>query len=151
MLLCLVFSLSALAVDFPTAPDSRLTTGTLCTTPIQRRYAEQIPYCERDVSTKTKDEVFVAYRRLGYNLPTKDRQSYKIDHYIPLCMGGGNSKNNLWPQHVSIYSKTDSLEQAICAKMSEGRMDQADAVKMIKAVKNNLILVPQAFSQLSAL
>lgn len=151
MLLCLVFSLSALAVDFPQGPDARLTSGALCTTPVQHRYPEQIPYCDRDVSTATKNEIFVAYRRLGYVLPSNTRQDYKIDHYIPLCMGGANSKTNLWPQHVSIYSQTDPLEQAICAKMSAGRMDQVDAVKMIKAVKNNLSLLPQAYKQLQAL
>lgn len=151
MLLCLAFSLSALAVDYPSAPDPRLTVGTLCDMPISHRYPEQIPYCDRDVATETKNEIFVAYRRLGYVLPSSSRQDYKIDHYIPLCMGGSNRPNNLWPQHVTIYTQTDPLEQAICAKMSAGRMNQAAGVKMIKAVKNNLRLLPQAFTQLSAL
>ncbi len=151
MLLCLAISFSALAAQYPMGPDARLTTGALCTTPIEHRYPEQIPYCDRDVLTETKNEIFVAYRRLGYTLPSQDRKDYKIDHYIPLCMGGANSAKNLWPQHVTIYSQTDTLEKAICDKMASGRMKQADAVKMVKAVKNNLSLLPQAFAQLSRL
>lgn len=152
MLLLLTMSFSALAgPDFPTAPDSRLTTGTLCDVPVEYRYSEQIKYCGRDVATETKNEIFVAYRRLGYLLPSGSRKDYKIDHYVPLCMGGSNRTNNLWPQHVSIFTQTDSLEEAICAKMKEGRMLQVDAVKMIKAVKNDLRLIPTAFAQLARL
>jgi hypothetical protein len=151
MLLCLAISISALAGDYPIAPDARLTIGTLCTTPTEHRYPEQIPYCERNVATATKNDIFVAYRRLGYKLPSNTRKDYKIDHYIPLCMGGSNQTNNLWPQHISIYTQTDSLEAAICEKMKAGRMYQAAAVKMMKAVKNNLRLLPQAFAELDRL
>lgn len=151
MLLCLAISFSALAADYPMGPDARLTTGTLCTAPTEHRYSEQIPYCERDVATSTKNDIFVAYRRLGYLLPSNTRADYKIDHYIPLCMGGSNQTNNLWPQHVTIYSQTDTLEEAICDKMKAGRMKQVDGVKMIRAVKNNLSLIPQAIAQLNRL
>jgi hypothetical protein len=151
MLLCLAISLSASAAEFPIGPDARLTTGALCTSPIEYRYPEQIPYCDRAVERETKNEVFLAYRALGYTLPSQDRIDYKIDHYIPLCMGGANQRTNLWPQHVTIYTQTDSLEQAICEKMASGRIKQADAVKMIKAVKNNLKLLPHAFAQLQRL
>lgn len=151
-LIILALSCSVFAAnEFPTGPDARLTTGTLCDRPIEHRYPEQIAYCGRDVDSFTKNEVFTAYRRIGYLLPTSDRAEYKIDHYIPLCMGGSNNSNNLWPQHVSIYTKTDSLEKAICDKMAAGRMHQADAVKMMRAVKNNLSLLSQAFAELSRL
>jgi hypothetical protein len=151
MLLCLAISFSAMAIDYPMAPDARLTQGALCTTPTEHRYPEQIAYCERDVATQTKNDIFVAYRRLGYTLSSSTRQDYKIDHYIPLCMGGSNEVTNLWPQHITIYKQTDSLEQAICSKMSAGRMNQAAAVKMMKSVKNNLRLLPQAYAELNRL
>lgn len=151
MLLLALVSYSAFALDYPMGPDARLTTGSLCDRPTEYRYAEHIAYCERDVATATKNEIFVAYRRLGYLLPSNTRADYKIDHYIPLCMGGANNTNNLWPQHVTIYTQTDSLEEAICEKMKDGRMDQAAGVKLIKAVKNDLRLLPQAFAQLSRL
>lgn len=152
-LLVLVLSSSVFAggKDFPMGPDARLTIGTLCDHPIEYRYPEQIAYCGRDVSTATKNEIFVAYRKLGFSLPSVTRADYKIDHYVPLCMGGSNHPDNLWPQHVSIYKQTDSLEEAICSKLRDGRISQADAVKMMKAVKNNLSLVKQAFAALSRL
>ncbi|MFL5785531.1 MAG: hypothetical protein ACJ76H_13025 [Bacteriovoracaceae bacterium] len=153
LLLSFFVSLSAFATmpDFPQGPDARLTTGSLCDMPTEYRYPEHIAYCERNVDTSTKNDIFVAYRKLGYRLPSQTRADYKIDHYIPLCMGGANHTNNLWPQHVTIYKQTDSLEEAICAKMNEGKIHQADAVKMMKAVKNNLSLLKQAFAQLNAL
>lgn len=153
MLIVLALSCSVFADvnNFPKGPDARLTTGSLCDLPIEHRYPEQIAYCGRDVDTATKNEIFVAYRRLGYALPSNTRADYKIDHYIPLCMGGSNHTNNLWPQHVSIYTQTDSLEAAICDKMKAGRMNQVDAVKMMKSVKNNLSLLSQAFATLSRL
>lgn len=153
LLLCLALSYSTLALSaaYPTAPDARLTPGALCDMPTEYRYPEHMAYCERDVATFTKNEIFVAYRKLGYTLPSQTRADYKIDHYIPLCMGGSNQTTNLWPQHVSIYSQTDNLEAAICAKMKEGKLLQVNAVKLIKAVKNNLRLLPQAYAQLNAL
>ncbi len=151
MLALMLVSFSALALDYPMGPDARLTTGSLCDRPTEYRYAEHINYCERDVATVTKNDIFVAYRRIGYVLPSNTRADYKIDHYIPLCMGGANYTNNLWPQHVTIYNQTDSLEAAICSKMKDGKMNQAAAVKMIKSVKNDLRLLPQAIAQLSRL
>lgn len=148
---CSVFAESDYFTDFPMGPDARITTGSLCSSPIERRYPEQILYCGRNVDTATKNEIFTAYRRLGYVLPSNDRADYKIDHYIPLCMGGSNQNNNLWPQHVSIYKQTDNLEAAICDKMKAGRMNQADAVKMMKAVKNDLSKLAQAYATLQRL
>jgi hypothetical protein len=147
----LMFPALVFAQSFPKGPDARLTLGALCDMPVEYRYPEHIAYCGRDVDTVTKNEIFVSYRQLGYSLPSQSRADYKIDHYIPLCMGGANSKTNLWPQHISIYKQTDTLEEAICSKMRDGKMSQAAGVKMMKAVKNNLSLIPQAWSQLNSL
>lgn len=152
LLLTLIFlSFMASAADYPLRPDPRLTPGSLCDEPVEYRYPESIAYCGRDVATEIKNEIFVAYRRLGFVLPSQSRKDYKIDHYIPLCLGGSNHSNNLWPQHVSIYNQTDSLEQAVCAKLRDGRIRQADGVRMIRSVKNDLRLLPEAFLTLSRL
>ncbi len=124
--------------NYPLRPDNRLTPGKLCDLPVEYRYAEQIAYCGRDVATETKAEIFAAYRRLGYPMSSSNRADYKIDHYIPLCMGGSNDEVNLWPQHVSIYNITDSIEALACEKMKKGRLSQAKAVKYIVTVKNDL-------------
>lgn len=63
----------------------------------QYRYPEHIAYCERDVTTQTKNDVFATYRNeLGFKLDVRNRANYKIDHFIPLCAGGSNHEDNLW-------------------------------------------------------
>ena len=119
-------------------PVARLTPGELCDRPSRYRYPENIAYCEREVSTMEKDVVFASYRQLGYRLSYTNRSSYKIDHYIPLCAGGSNNKENLWPQHISIANVTDSIEKLGCDKMALGKLSQARMVYLIKWVKNNL-------------
>ena len=132
-------------------PDARLTPGELCSTPTAHRYPEQINYCERDVVYEMKMEVFDLYRAAGYKLNPGDRNKYKIDHYIPLCAGGANTVENLWPQHYSIYAITDSIEELACAKLKLGKLTQAKTVEILKKVKNNLSLAPEVTKTLQAI
>jgi hypothetical protein len=121
---------------FPKSPDSQLTPGTTCQRPNSQRYAERINYCERNVDRELKAKVFDNYTRLGFELlETHDRAEFKIDHYIPLCMGGSNDEENLWPQHREVYELTDPLEQESCNKMAQGRLLQKDAMRLIREAK----------------
>jgi hypothetical protein len=125
-----------LGFDFPTAPDKKLTPGSLCERPSEYRYPEGIAYCERAVKSELKAEIIRRYdNQLGYRVGQMDRQAFKIDHYIPLCAGGSNRPDNLWPQHESVYVLTDELEALLCEKMSEGRLQQAEAIKLIRRAK----------------
>lgn len=135
-----LFTLTTLAqaANYPMRPDRRLTPGSLCNLPVEYRYQERIPYCGRDVSTELKNFIFVTYRQLGYTLNSANRADYKIDHYIPLCLGGSNYRDNLWPQHVSIYSITDSLEALTCDKLKQNKINHATAVRLLLTVKNDL-------------
>ena len=137
--------------SFPKGPDASLTPGTLCTSPDSYRYPEHIPYCSRNVDTDTKKGRFIAYDQIGYRTMSMPRGDFKIDHYIPLCMGGGNDAANLWPQHKSVYAITDPLEPALCEKMAEGKLKQADAVALIKQGKANLDQVPAIIARVNAL
>ncbi|MGZ3769054.1 MAG: hypothetical protein ACXVCP_00130 [Bdellovibrio sp.] len=137
--------------NFPTAPDATLTPGALCTTPNSQRYPEQINYCDRNVSTETKMEIFNQYDQIGFRTRSMKRQAFKIDHYIPLCAGGSNDIKNLWPQHESVYTITDKLEALICEKMAEGVLKQKDAVRIIIQAKHNLDQVPQIEEQVRSL
>lgn len=131
------------AGGFPKGPAQKLTPGQLCTNPNSHRYPENIAYCNRDVSPILKRQIIQNYdSALGYNIEFMPRKQFKIDHFIPLCMGGSNDISNLWPQHVSIYSITDVLEEALCEKMDKGRIRQSDAVHLIITAKNNLNQVP---------
>ena len=67
-----------------------------------------------------------------------ERQDFKIDHYLPLCMGGSNKTDNLWPQHKSVYVYTDSIEMKLCMLMANGQMHQEEASTKIRTVKFHL-------------
>lgn len=148
--LSLVLSLTSFSVSvsaepqgkFPKGPEAVLTPGDLCHQPDTYRYPERIAYCERDVSRDLKSRVFEKYDQMGYRTRSMKRQAFKIDHYIPLCAGGSNEFENLWPQHESIYVITDELEALICEKMKEGRLKQKDAVDYIVRAKNFLDEAP---------
>ena len=65
------------------------------------------------------------------------RMAFKIDHLIPLCLGGSNNQNNLWPQHKTIYENTDPLEPFLCQVLSAGKIKQAEAVKILLEIKKS--------------
>ncbi|MEY4632488.1 MAG: hypothetical protein RIQ81_2608 [Pseudomonadota bacterium] len=123
---------------YPTTPDHSLTPGSKCDSPDTYRYPEKVPYCNRDVESSRKAAIFVRYdRELGFETTKMDRQSFKIDHYIPLCMGGSNDDSNLWPQHSTVYEHTDPAEGYLCERMKEGRLLQAKAIEIIREIKAN--------------
>jgi len=128
-----------------------MTPGKLCDRPDAHRYPEQIAYCNRNVDSSLKRELFVKYDQLGYRTRELNRMDFKIDHYIPLCMGGSNDAENLWPQHKSIYNITDPLEPVLCDKMKEGRLLQGKAVEFIVRAKNHLEEVPKILAEVNRL
>lgn len=134
----LVSSLAYGMERFPRHPDPNLTPGVLCQSPDSHRYPEGIKYCERRVSSSTKGDVFRMYDQMGYRTREMKRQNFKIDHFIPLCMGGGNEVKNLWPQHVSVYNITDHFEAELCELMAEGKLLQREAIELITRVKRDL-------------
>lgn len=151
MVLFSVVAHAEFKAEYPRGPLGDLTPGSLCDRPDSYRYAERIPYCKRDVDRDLKDDVFKEYRHEGFRLNPKNRSDYKIDHLIPLCAGGSNREDNLWPQHVTIYSQTDPLEHVGCEKLKAGKIKQARLVEMILAAKKNLSLVPQTLNFLENL
>jgi hypothetical protein len=146
------FSVFADQTSYPIRPDESLTPGSLCSNPDSKRYPEGIPYCSRSVKSALKHEIMQTYdERLGFGVTRMSRAAFKIDHYIPLCMGGSNNSDNLWPQHEAVYVVTDPLEQEACIKMSKGLLRQADAVVMIKQAKADLSQVPHLLAHVRGL
>jgi hypothetical protein len=124
---------------FPVGPHDDRTPGSLCERPDSRRYDEQIAYCERDVESSRKWAIIREYdRAYGYQIERMNRGEFKIDHLIPLCMGGSNADNNLWPQHRTVYERTDQLEANLCELMAAGQIRQAEAVSLILESKHDL-------------
>lgn len=129
--------------SFPVSPDLQLTPGSLCDRPDSKRYPEGVPYCSRHVRSELKVKIIKTYdSKLGYYITSMNRDHFKIDHFIPLCMGGSNNPDNLWPQHYSVFTITDPMEPLLCNKMAEGKLRQADAVELIRRGKLNLNEVP---------
>jgi hypothetical protein len=155
--LILLMALSTVAVGgmsqpFPHVPDPQLTLGSLCDEPDEFRYRERIPYCKRDVDRRTKEKIIKTYDQLrGYRISHLKRHKFKIDHYIPLCAGGSNDIDNLWPQHESVYEVTDPLEQRVCERLSQGLILQKEAIELIRIGKNNLEQVQGILSHLEDL
>lgn len=142
----------AFGPNFPTSPNPALTPGKLCDRPSGFRYPEHIAYCERDVSYETKEILIKNYdQKLGFRIQTMNRLDFKIDHFIPLCAGGSNDVVNLWPQHKSVYEITDPVEPLLCQKMLEGKLSQADAVKLVMRAKLDLNQVPAVMKILNSL
>ena len=149
LLLCL--SSSSIAGNaYPKGPDAVQTPGSLCQTPDSHRYPEQIPYCDRDVSWATKELIFMNYRKLGFSL-SGQRDQYKIDHLIPLCAGGSNIENNLWPQYRTISERTDLLEQRGCEVLAKGRITQKDLIELLLKAKHDLKEAPAVLKYLEKL
>lgn len=142
--LVLVVSQLSLAEKFPTGPNPSMTPGSLCDHSDIRRYPEGIVYCERNVETNLKKEIIKKYdEELGFEIRQMNRGDFKIDHYIPLSIGGSNNPDNLWPQHKSVFTVTDPLEHELSAKISEAKITQAEAIRVIREAKNNLGRVPE--------
>jgi hypothetical protein len=161
-LLAVVFSIltassSAFALHIgkyhvPDGPDHIRTPGVLCTNPTSYRYQERIPYCERNVSSSLKVKVIRDYDQiLGYSIQRLPRSDFKIDHFIPLSIGGSNDESNLWPQHKDIYPYSDPLESEVSNLMMANKIKQAEAIRVIKECKLNLSSCEEGLRYLKSL
>lgn len=137
--------------EFPMGPDLSITPGRLCESPDSYRYPERIAYCNREVDYEAKEVVFRLYRDQGYRLKIVDRADYKIDHLIPLCAGGSNREENLWPQHKTLFQLTDPMESLGCDKLRQGKITQRDLVDVIIKVKKDVNQVQAAIQFLRSL
>lgn len=140
LVLILSFVVQAKAAGaFPEGPHLEITPGALCADSSTFRYEEHIPYCARNVSSSTKNRIIREYdEKLGFSIQKMPRSDFKIDHFIPLSIGGANSTENLWPQHKSIYAYSDPLEGDLSTLMVNGRIKQAQAVEVIRDCKLHL-------------
>lgn len=122
-----------LALAVRVAPDSSYTPGHLCSPSDpnfkEYRYAEHIPYCNRNVTQQMK--LTIAQH---YGVPQADWSGYEFDHLIPLAVGGDSSIDNLWPQphgDPDGSNGKDKLEDLLYREMAAGTVTQAQAVQQI--------------------
>lgn len=131
----------------PVIPDPELTPGELCDTRDsdfkEYRYEERIPYCERNVTSSRKKDI---YR--DYNVSLKKKYNYTIDHFIPLSLGGNNSDENLWPEHIKIKELRKNLELETYLDLRDGRITQEEAINIIVEAKLNPPIQISAFEDI---
>ena len=107
---------------YPYLPNSKMTTGVASNSTLAEICSKGYPERSRDVTSSTKSKVYKLY---NVNL-AKCRGGCKIDHLIPLSIGGSNDIGNLWPheynQQWSVYKKTRlevRLRRDVCAGKRE--------------------------------
>lgn len=124
--------------EIPDGPNPQKTPGALCQHG-RPRYDQKITYCDRNVSSHTKQEIIAQYdEEFGFEIRQLPRGDFKIDHFIPLSIGGSNDISNLWPQHKTVYTITDPIESHVANLIAAGKISQADAIQAVKDCKLNL-------------
>jgi hypothetical protein len=70
-----------------------------------------------------------------YHIPWRRRPEFKVDHLIPIELGGADVMENLWPQ--SLYARPYSVERKelltrnLVSRVASGKMSLAQAQKEI--------------------
>jgi len=97
-------------------PNPKLTPGK-----IARRDQDQ-----HGVSVAMEQKVFKRYR-----IPWTRRAEFKIDHLIPVELGGADNVENLWPQNLRVKpygaERKELLTRCLLLRIAEGRMTLAQA------------------------
>jgi hypothetical protein len=70
-----------------------------------------------------------------YHIPWRRRLEFKVDHLIPVELGGADAVENLWPQSLSTrpygVARKELLTQCLLAKIAAGKLTLAKAQKEI--------------------
>lgn len=111
----LLLASSSFAYDF--LPNSEITPGKVASVDVIEVCTKDYSINNRRVSSSTKTKVYKLY-----NVNIKEcRGGCKIDHLIPLAIGGSNDIKNLWPHEYgaewTVYQKTRlevRLRKAVC-------------------------------------
>jgi hypothetical protein len=128
LLALLIMPVSVLAYDF--LPNKTLTPGAYASGSIKEICEAGYPERSRRVSQSTRKKVYARY-----NVDTSTcRGGCKIDHLIPLSIGGSNDISNLWPheytQFWSVYKKT-RLEVRLRREVCSGALPLREARECI--------------------
>lgn len=135
-------------------PDSSCTPGLVLTTSTEIICVPGYSKKVRDVSKKTKQQVYA-----NYGLDYTKRAEYQVDHLIPLMLGGSNDISNLWPQkydqEYGVAAKVkfeDYLYQAVCQKfMSIEEAQREISTDWVGYYKFKLELMGENFRPLAGL
>jgi hypothetical protein len=121
LLIAFCFAVNVRA-DEGTLPDPKLTPGK-----VARR--------DKDRNGVTEEMERKVFDR--YHIPWRRRLEFKVDHLIPLELGGADTIDNLWPQ--SLYTKPynaqrkELLTRRLLARIASGQMTLTQAQDEIRA------------------
>lgn len=128
ILAVLFMPLGSMAYDF--LPNKSLTPGAYASGSVKEICEAGYPERSRNVSQSTKKKV---YERYNVDISTC-KGGCKIDHLIPLSIGGSNDITNLWPheytQFWSVYKKT-RLEVRLRREVCGGTLPLREARECI--------------------
>lgn len=112
-------------------PNPQFTTGVLCTpTDADFKgfdYPSKVARCNRNIGSIEKEEVAKNYG----NIPQSEWVNYEFDHYMPLCAGGSNNPQNLWPQPIAEAKQKDIIEVQVCSALKAGTLTENQALQKI--------------------
>ena len=84
------------------------------------------------VTLKMEQKVFARYR-----LPWARRGEFKIDHLVPVELGGADTIDNLWPQSVRTKpygaDRKELLTEVLLERIRTGQMTIAQAQELIRS------------------
>lgn len=122
----------AQATKYPYLPSTELTPGAVATTDVSVICEKGYPQRARKVSMATKNKV---YRVHGVD-KEQCTKGCKIDHLIPLAIGGSNDIKNLWPHEYgaewNVFAKT-RLEVKLRKEVCTGKLPIVEAQNCIRA------------------
>ena len=132
LILAALIAAPAFAVStYPYLPDAKLTPGVVASIDTALVCEKDYPARVRHVTTTTKNKVYKNYK------VDKDKctKGCKIDHLIPLAIGGSNDIGNLWPHEYgaewNVFAKT-RLEVRLRKEVCTGKMPIAAAQSCIR-------------------
>jgi hypothetical protein len=112
---------SSVRADDNMLPNPRLTPGRVAKGPQDRQR----------VTEEVERHVF----RL-YQIPWRRRPEFKVDHLIPVELGGADTIDNLWPQSLSVKpynaSRKEYLVRQLLTLVAAGKMTLAQAQNEIR-------------------
>jgi hypothetical protein len=119
------------ATDYAIIPDPELTPGAVRTTDVGDICAHgtrELRHWSRERDSRILAE---------YGLPPGPHPQFKVDHLVPLCLGGADSDSNLWPEPRRALEpewnaeRKDDLEARLCQMVCAGALDVREAQKEI--------------------
>lgn len=96
-------------------PNPALTPGAVADTDATIVCAYGYASAHRSVSYAERNEIYNEYGIPRGTRSASPRRGYRIDHLVPLELGGANDPRNLWPQNFTDSEVKDRVESALHA------------------------------------